>query len=618
MSVGSPDRPLSERVRPEHVMRISCDPAAAANVITVTLERSGHTVAREAVPFLWQLSARDKDDIRWYLEEYLQWQAEPAPRIAARIERRAVRLGNELFEATFPTGGPMRRFWRHAKDHTASLRVQIAVYGELATVPWELLREPGCSPVALQVASFVRVPPRTANLPKVHRDRLRVLLVIARPRRTADVPFRSVANQLVIAAEQHQDVLSIDVLRPPTFDRLEEAVLEALRKGTPYDILHFDGHGVFISTLGEIQANRGYLVFEHPTEANNQEFIDGTTLGQLLSSAQVPAAVLNACESAGTTAAIGAYGAVADELMAVGLRNVVAMRYKIYVHTAAAFVSELYPSLTRGGELGEAVTRSRKILAIDPVSLRSSGARPLLDWIVPVVYECADSAGRYGNAAEPPAEARPERPTVPRVVAEHYGREETLLEIDRAFDSCNAVLMHGFAGIGKSTTASAFARWYIDTNGASSVATSHVETGMEVTAPQDQPLWIVDGIDRAQASEIPGLLCLLRRVAATGTKVLATSRAPIASWPGDTGVTLTLPPMSIDEQMDFLEKLVTRGGGAAADFAVWSPALQFSSGIPGVIVPIVVATLKKGNETEQSLRVLSPKSAWARRSLIQR
>src|ERR1017187_873707 len=210
MSVDFPNRDLSDRIHPQHVMRIAGNGVTAGSVITVTLERSGHTIAREAVPFFWRLSARDKDDIRWYLEDYFEWQAEPAPRIAARIERRVIRLGNELFEATFPSGGKMRRFWRRAKGHVGSLRVEIAADRELATVPWELLRETECSPVALQVAAFVRLSPRTANTPRVRSGRLRVLLVIARPRRTGDVPFRSVANQLVIAAAHHQDVLSVD------------------------------------------------------------------------------------------------------------------------------------------------------------------------------------------------------------------------------------------------------------------------------------------------------------------------------------------------------------------------------------------------------------------------
>ena len=46
-----------------------------------------------------------------------------------------------------------------------------------------------------------------------------------------------------------------------------------------------------------------------------------------------------------------------------------------------------------------------------------------------------------------------------------FGRDETLLALDRAFDTQPTVLLHAFAGAGKSSTAAEFARWYRDTGG---------------------------------------------------------------------------------------------------------------------------------------------------------
>ena len=46
-----------------------------------------------------------------------------------------------------------------------------------------------------------------------------------------------------------------------------------------------------------------------------------------------------------------------------------------------------------------------------------------------------------------------------------FGRDETLLAIDRAFDTSQVVLLHAFAGAGKTTTAAEFARWYSATGG---------------------------------------------------------------------------------------------------------------------------------------------------------
>ena len=46
-----------------------------------------------------------------------------------------------------------------------------------------------------------------------------------------------------------------------------------------------------------------------------------------------------------------------------------------------------------------------------------------------------------------------------------FGRDETLLALDRAFDTHQVVLLHAFAGAGKSATAAEFARWYQATGG---------------------------------------------------------------------------------------------------------------------------------------------------------
>jgi len=46
-----------------------------------------------------------------------------------------------------------------------------------------------------------------------------------------------------------------------------------------------------------------------------------------------------------------------------------------------------------------------------------------------------------------------------------FGRDETLLALDRAFDEQQIVLLHAYAGSGKTTTAAEFARWYKLTGG---------------------------------------------------------------------------------------------------------------------------------------------------------
>ena len=57
-------------------------------------------------------------------------------------------------------------------------------------------------------------------------------------------------------------------------------------------------------------------------------------------------------------------------------------------------------------------------------------------------------------------------PNLPaRPDAGFYGRDETLLALDRAFDTEPIVLLHAYAGSGKTATAAEFARWYALTGG---------------------------------------------------------------------------------------------------------------------------------------------------------
>jgi hypothetical protein len=57
---------------------------------------------------------------------------------------------------------------------------------------------------------------------------------------------------------------------------------------------------------------------------------------------------------------------LAAEVADAGVPGVVAMRYNVYVVTAAQFSAELYAHLLAGRSLGEAATAARRMLADDP------------------------------------------------------------------------------------------------------------------------------------------------------------------------------------------------------------------------------------------------------------
>lgn len=79
------------------------------------------------------------------------------------------------------------------------------------------------------------------------------------------------------------------------------------------------------------------------------------------------------------------------------------------------------------------------------------------------------SAAAPGLTLDAPAGLDPvqRNPALLRYVPDtgFVGRDETLLLLDRAFDEHAVVLLHAYAGQGKTATAVEFARWYAQTGG---------------------------------------------------------------------------------------------------------------------------------------------------------
>ena len=407
------------------VLRVGCRSGGGGRlVVEVVLEGAGaRRVARG--DFGWGLSERDREDVRWYLEDFLQYPVDPAPGVARRVEARLGVLGRELFAGVFEGSRDAVRLW-DAVGSLPDVRVEVeAEPGEAAGVPWELLRDPASDGVvALRAGAFVRTLPGAAGPVVVPEaaGRLRVLLVICRPGGRQDVPFRSVASHLVRLSTTAREAFELEVLRPPTFGRLCEVVEAARAAGRPYHVVHFDGHGAWLDAeaaaegAGELSSqvfsvvspprrgSHGFLVFEEAGGGGRQQLVDGPALGGVLAGAGVGVLVLNACRSAHADlvtepesvageadahARVRAYGSLAQEVMDAGVAGVVAMRYNVYVVTAARFIGQVYAGLLAGRTLGEAVSGARRQLAADPVRQVSLVGLPLQDWVVPVVYEAA-------------------------------------------------------------------------------------------------------------------------------------------------------------------------------------------------------------------------------------
>ena len=365
-------------------------------------------------------------------------------------------------------------------------------------------------------------------------------------------------------------------------------------------------------------------------------------------------------------ARIRAYGSLAAEIADTGVPAVVAMRYNVYVVTAAQFVADLYAHLLAGRSVGQAVTAARRALAADPV--RQIGAVPvqLQDWAVPVVYEAA-----------PLVLLRPQRdaPLIRLAVTESwpdqggtgvpppldtgfFGRDETLLALDRAFDTQRVVLLHAYAGAGKSATAAEFARWYQATGGLDrpgypewpgAVLWSSFEhhqtvdqvvsamgdyfaglleasgiTWASVTDPAERRsivmqvlallpvLWVWDNVEpvtgfpagtpsgwtRAEQDELRGLLVDLAQN--TQCKVLLTSRRGEFTWLGELPARVHLPGMPMRESLQLAAALAARHGNSTAQ-PDWRPLLRHAAGNPLTITVLAGQALRESLTTTKAI-----------------
>ena len=168
--------------------------------IDITLTGDGAHRSATAC-FDWRMNPQDQEDLRWYLEDYHGYPVDPAPEIAARVEQRMAALGRDLFTSMFQANHDAQRLWETAAPRLSDVRVEVAPATEGASaVPWELLRDPATGQaLALGAQAFVRIHPGAclkACGPAAGKA-IRVLLVLCRPNRDADVPFRSVASRLV-------------------------------------------------------------------------------------------------------------------------------------------------------------------------------------------------------------------------------------------------------------------------------------------------------------------------------------------------------------------------------------------------------------------------------------
>jgi tetratricopeptide (TPR) repeat protein len=236
-----------------------------------------------------------------------------------------------------------------------------------------------------------------------------------------------------------------------------------------------------------------------------------------------------------------------------------------------------------------------------------------------------------------------------------FGRDETLLALDRAFDTQRVVLLYAYAGSGKTATAAEFARWYVQTGGIQGAvlfttfeqyrplprvldAIEQVfgpaleQAGVHWLALSDADrcavalqvlqqtpvLWIWDNVEPItgfptgtpsawNAAEQKELVDFLRTAGATKAKFLLTSRRDEHDWLHDLPRRLTLPPMPMQERVQLARALAEKYGHRITEVEDWRPLLRFTQGNPLAITVLVGQALRDGLKTRQQIEAFVDK-----------
>src|SRR5881394_1119043 len=85
---------------------------------------SGGRVTERAVSTVnFDVSAADRERVRWYLEDFLEYPVEPAPTIAKGVEARLAEPGGRLFSEVFGSGDGVR-LWARLQEQLSETRVE--------------------------------------------------------------------------------------------------------------------------------------------------------------------------------------------------------------------------------------------------------------------------------------------------------------------------------------------------------------------------------------------------------------------------------------------------------------------------------------------------------------
>ncbi len=467
---------------------------AVAQLVYEPPDKMARHVESRTYAFTAPLGPIESEELRWYLEDYYVWPVGIFQERARRVEEHLPEWGRVLYYAALGTNAADETLAAWQQDG-AEVERRFSVYvdadlsegaseearananesaAELLALPWELLHNGyhflfhGRHPVRVRrrLPNRRQWPSRPTRLP------IRILLVSPRPDDldTSFIDHRVSARPLVEAVEGLGELARLTVLTPPTFPALEETLHKAEEAGTPYDVVHLDGHGFY-----DRQVGLGGFFFEDPKDAGKLsgrgiELVHADRLAEMMRGYHIPLVFLEVGQSAKTESDPTA--SVAARLLEEGVSSVVAMSHAVLVETARRFVGAFYGELARGRRVGSAMLAGQRELESDTIrgKMLGAGVLHLQDWFVPVLYQDVQDPQLVSKL--PPEDVRRLEGVKRRLSLgdlpeptkhEFVGRSRELLALERLLHAEPWAVVRGQGGEGKTTLATELARWLVRT-----------------------------------------------------------------------------------------------------------------------------------------------------------
>ena len=366
-------------------IRVLFSPAAGNGHHVSLTDGDGNGIGVE-VPFTPFLTDDDFDNLRWYLEEYMELPDGGAVVRAERIEADIARWGHQLQVAIFlPKENRAALNALLNADEPRELTIATS-NPALLRLPWELMSDSAGS-LALRVSIRRQLTAPEALIPREVKLPLRILYLVSRPEDTGFIDPRVTTKALFAALDPLGAAVKLDFCRPPTLARMGEMLREAQQAGDGYDVVHFDGHGTFMP-----QQQLGALCFEKSDDGTGDsktDLVPADQLGNLLAQHKIPLVVLEACRSAEMKTIV--FRSVAPRLIQAGVGSVLSMGHAVHVEAAKILLKRFYEELASGTTIGHAVAQGRSALMASPARWLEygPGARTLRlqDWFLPHLYQ---------------------------------------------------------------------------------------------------------------------------------------------------------------------------------------------------------------------------------------